>query len=247
MLDAVRRRAGAIRRARRARLSAALGCVAAVLMVATALARTGEDPSSELQVVGPASTTTTSVAVTTTGPAMTTIVGGAAETTTTGVPATVPPTTRTVPPTTEAPAAPATTQAPASTTTTRPSPGACDTAAIVVTATTDRTTYAMGDVVTVTAEAVNRGSRPCAPADPSLEFFTPAGRSVGGMATADRFTMPTPSDPYPTWDPGEVFSGRYQWPSACQSDACSLGQYTVVVTFGGMFRSAPAPFTVTGP
>ncbi len=60
LLEAVRRRAGAIRRVRRARLSAGLGGVVAVLLVATALARAGDDPSSELRVVGPDPTTTAS-------------------------------------------------------------------------------------------------------------------------------------------------------------------------------------------
>jgi hypothetical protein len=94
---------------------------------------------------------------------------------------------------------------------------------------------------------VNRGSRPCQPADPSIEFFNPAGTSVGRITTVDAFTMPSPQDPSPTWEPGEVLPHTYRWPAECRSDACSFGQYTAVVTFGGAFRSAPASFTVTAP
>jgi hypothetical protein len=219
--------------------------MAALLVVATALAGTDEDRASRLQVVGPPSTITSTV-VTTTPPPMTTTVVAPFETTTTRGPGTVPPTTA-VPPTTEAPAAPTTTRAVATTTTTPPTMGACDPGDIRVTATTDRASYVLGATVTVTAEAVNRGSRPCQPADPSIEFFNPAGRSAGGIVTADRFTMPSPGDPSPTWEPGEVLSHTFQWPAECRSDACSFGQYTAVVTFGGAFRSAPASFTVTAP
>ena len=56
LLDAVHHRAAAIRRTRRARFTAGVGVVVTVLLTA-ALARAGDDPSSELRVVGPASTT----------------------------------------------------------------------------------------------------------------------------------------------------------------------------------------------
>ena len=251
LLDAVRRRAGAIRRGRRARLSAGLGGVVAVLLVAAALVRGGDDPSSELRVVGPASTTSTAVAPTAPVAAdtTTTTTTAPAETTTTGVPATVPPTTRTTPPTTpttEAPAPATTTTAPpATTSTTAPvTRVTCDASEVLVTATPDRSTYPQGSTVTVTAAALNRGSRVCFTYDPKLEFFNAAGAGVGGVAVADAFTMGGPNGPPPAWDPGETLSLPFQWPQRCGAgDPCPPGQYTVIATFGP-FRSAPATFTV---
>lgn len=245
LLDAVRQRAGAIRRARRARLSAGLGGVVAVVLVAAALARAGDDPSSELRVVGPASTTSTTAVSTTAVAAETTTTSTApAETTTTtGVPA--PSTTRTTPPTTAAPPAPTTTAAPATTTTAAATRVTCDASEVVVTATPDRSAYPQGSTVTVTAAALNRGSRVCFTYDPRLEFFNAAGAGVGGVAVADAFTMSRPGEPPPAWDPGETLSLPFQWPQRCGAgEPCPPGQYTVVATFGP-FRSAPATFTVT--
>ena len=245
LLDAVRRRAGAIRRARRARLSAGLGGVVAVLLVAAALARAGDDPSSELRVVGPASTTsTTVVSATSVAADATTTTAPAETTTTTVVPATVPPTTRTTPPTTEAPTT-TTTAPPATTSTTAPvTRVTCDASEVLVTATPDRSTYPQGSTVTVTAAALNRGSRVCFTHDPKLEFFNAAGAGVGGVAVADAFTMGGPNGPPPAWDPGETLSLPFQWPQRCGAgDPCPPGQYTVIATFGP-FRSAPATFTV---
>ena len=243
LLDGVRQRAGAIRRGRRARVSAALGGVVAVLLVATALARAGDDAASELQVVGPPSTTTVTVVDTTAVVAMTTTSPPPPETTTTsGVRATVPPTTRTTPPSTAAPA----TTAPSTTSTTAPvTPVTCDASEVLVTATTDRSTYPRGETVTVTAAALNRGSRVCFTYDPKLDFFTAAGAGVGGVAIADAFTMGEPDEPQPTWDPGETLSLPFQWPQLCGAgEPCPPGQFTVVATFGP-FRSAPAAFTIT--
>lgn len=244
LLDAVRQRAGAIRRARRTRLSAGLGGAVAVVLVAAALVRAGDDPSSELRVVGPASTTsTTAVAAETT----TTSAAPAETTTTTGVPAPAPSTTRTTPPTTEAAPAPTTTAAPATTSTTTAAVTrvTCDAPEVVVTATPDRSAYPQGSTATVTAAALNRGSRVCFTYDPRLEFFNAAGAGVGGVAVADAFTMGRPGEPPPAWDPGETLSLPFQWPLRCGTgDPCPPGQYTVVATFGP-FRSAPATFTVT--
>lgn len=251
VLAAVRRRAGVIRRVRRARLSAALGGVVAVLLVATALARAGDDPSSKLEVVGPAPSTSTTVASTTTVAAGTTTAPAPAPTTT-AAPATVPATTRTTPPTTAAaptttaPTTTAPTTAAPTTTTTAPvTRVTCDASEVLVTATPDRSTYPVGSTVTVTAAALNRGSRVCFPYDPKLEFFNAAGAGVGGVAVADAFTMGGPNGPPPAWDPGETLSLPFQWPTRCGAGApCPPGQYTVVATFGP-FRSAPAPFSVT--
>ena len=243
MLEAVRRRAGAIRRGRRTRVAAGLGGVVAVLLVTTALARAGDDPSSELRVVGPAPSTSTTMASTTTVAAETTTTTAPAATTT-AAPATVPATTRTVPPTTVA--GPTTTEAPATTSTTvTVTRVTCDASEVLVTATPDRSTYPVGSTVTVTAAALNRGSRVCFTYDPKLEFFNAAGAGVGGVAVVDAFTMGGPNGPPPAWDPGETLSLPFQWPSRCGAgEPCPPGQYTVVATFGPL-RSAPASFTVT--
>ena len=103
----------------------------------------------------------------------------------------------------------------------------------------------MGSTVTVTAAALNRGSRVCFTYDPKLEFFIAAGAGVGGVAVADAFTTSRPGEPPPAWDPGETLSLPFRWPQLCGAgSACPPGQYTVVATFGP-FRSAPAAFTVT--
>lgn len=239
LLAAVRRRAGDIRRARRTRLSAGLGGVVAMLAMATALARVGDDSSSsELRVIGPAATTSTTelVATTLVGQPTTTTTSPAAQPATTHPP----PTTRTSPPTTEAPATTTTALAPATTTTLRPSLVVCDPADVVVTATLDRSTYQAGEPIRLTASAQNRGTQTCVPRNPSAEVFDSAGALVTRVATADAFTMPSPSDPAPAWEPGETLS--LPFPSSLCS--CSPGSYTVVVTFGGTYRSAPAPFAV---
>lgn len=236
LLEAVRERAGAIRRARRARLSAAIGGVLALLVVATALARAGDDPSTKLEVAGPV-TTTTAPATTLTAQATTTT--PAAVSTTIRVPTTVPPTTaRTTRPE-------PTTTVPKTTTTAPDVRVACEASDVVVTATPDRSTYPQGAKVVVTAAAVNRGSRLCFPYDPSVQFFNAAGAGVGGGAVVDAFTMPVPGGPLPTWDPGEKLSMPFDWAQLCvEGGTCPPGRYTVVATFGP-FRSAPAPFTIT--
>lgn len=236
LLETVRLRARAIRRARRARLSAAMGGVLAVLVAATALARAGDDPSTKLEVVGPVSTTATTTP--TTAAPTTTTTPTAAVSTTIRSPTTVPPTTaRTTRP------APTTT-VPRTTTTAPDVRVACDASEVVVTATTDRSTYPQGAKVVVTAKALNRGSRPCFPHDPSLQIFNAAGVGLGGIGVADAFTMGSPGEPPPTWSPGETLSWPYEWSQPCGAGPCPPGQYTVVASFGP-FRSTPATFTIT--
>lgn len=254
LLDTVRQRAAAIRR-RRARLSVALGGLAAIVVVSAALAGAGDQTPSQLQVVGggPTSSTvvvTTAAAVETTTTAttapVTTTVRPPAPTvvvTATNAPAT---TGRTAPPTTAA--APSPTAAPATTTTsTSAPPPLCDPADVVVTATTDRSTYARGEPVKVTASAQNKGSRPCMPENPGFAFFDQTGAGVGTIAVADAFTMPTPTDPHPVWAPGQVLSLTESWGQYCDPGTlgCPPGKYTVLVTFGPDFRAAPVPFTIT--
>ena len=241
MLDVVRQRVGAIRRARRARFSA--GCVVTVLLTATVLARAGDDPSSELRVVGPASTASTTVLTTSTSVVTTPVADETTTTTTvptTRVQTTVPLTTVGAIPPTTTPAPPTT--APSTTTTLADVRAACDSSEVVVTATPDRDIYTQGSPVTVTATALNRGLRVCLPHDPKLEFFNPAGAGVGGVAIADAFTMGRPGEPPPTWDPGETLSIPFKWPQLC-GGPCPSGQYTVIATFG-TFRSAPASFII---
>ena len=243
LLDGVRRRAGAIRRARRARLSVGMGCVGALLLVAIALARTGDDPPSQLQVVGPDSPTSTAVVATTVVPEPSTTTISPAQTTTTRVGTTIPRTTvRTTPPTTRP--APATTVRP-TTTTVRDVRVTCDASEVVITATPERSTYPVGSKVMVTAAALNRGSRECFPYSPSMDFYNAAGASVGVATVTDAFTLGFDGEPPPTWSAGETLTLPFEWPQMCGSGIyCPAGQYTVVVTFGP-FRSSPAPFTIT--
>jgi hypothetical protein len=226
LFEEVQRRAGAIRRGRWTRLTAGLGTVVAVLAVATALARAGDDPSSEVQVVGPPPTTSTSIVVTTLPP--------------------LPPPTTTVP-------APTTTRAPTTSTTRRPATSTsttaavplrqCDAADVVATAEPERPSYARTERPTIVSTAVNRSSRPCEePADKGVEFFDSAGRPAGGIGVSISFSGEDPAGH--GWAPGETL--RSTWPGflSCSDQPCPPGTYTAVSTFGP-FRSPPAAFTVT--
>lgn len=246
---AVQQRAAVIRRRRRAGLSAGVGAVA-VLLVAFALVRTGDDRASELRVVGDMVTTTTSIV-----PVPTTVL--VVPSTSTSVPVVPPPpdatsTTRpptavtSPPPTTLRPTPPTTAVPPTtSTSTTVPPPlRMCQPGEVVVTATPDRPSYPAGATVKIVVAAQNRSSLPCQPLDPSLEFRDGAGAYLGGMGIADVFTMGSVGQPPPSWDPGETLSTSMGWPPYCGGPGCPPGSYTVTAVFGP-FRSAPAPFTLT--
>jgi hypothetical protein len=248
LLDVVRGRATRLRRQRRTRLSAGLCGLVALVVVAAALAREGDDRSSQLRVVGPIPTTATTALATTiiVEPTTTTASLSDAPSTTTAVRATAPPTTRTTlpaaPPTT---ARPTTTTVPSTTTTEPPALTACDPADVVVTATPERSSYPKGTTVVVIAAAQNRGSRACTPFDPKVEFADSTGTGMGGVGVFDRFTMGWPGQPPPSWQPGETLSHPFEWPQWCGLGGdCAPGTYTATVSFGP-FRSAPAPFTIT--
>ena len=237
LLDTVRRRAG---------LPVALGGIAvAAVVVSAALAWTGDDAPSQLQAVGagPASSTvvvTTAVPVDTTTPVTTTARVAA---TTVVVKATkAPPTTgRTAPPTTAAATTP--TAAPTTTTTsTSVPPPLCDSADVVVTVATDRSTYARGDPVFVTASAQNKGSHPCMPISPHFQFFDQTGAGVGTISVLD--AAPMPGEPSPVWAPGQALSLSESW-DCIGSVGCPPGRYTVEASYGPTYRPATASFTVT--
>jgi hypothetical protein len=243
LLDVVHRRASLIRRRRWARRTTVLGGVVAVIIAASVAARAGGDGPTKLQVVGPAPTTSADA---TTAPPL-----PSSTSTSTPLPPTVAPATTRSPTTREtAPAGPTTTAARpttvAPTTTPSTAPPAlrpCDPGDVVVTATPDRSSYPRGATVNVLAAGQNRSSRACQPLDPQLEIRDAAGNSLGGGGLADAFTMPSPSDPRPSWDPGETLSISLAWPLYCGGPGCPPGSYTATVVFGP-FRSPPAPFTV---
>jgi hypothetical protein len=233
LFEEVQRRAGTIRRGRRARLAAGLGTVVGVLAVATALAQAGDDPSSEMQVVGPPPTTSTSILVTTLPPPPL-------------------PTTTGPAPTTIAPA-PATTRAPTISTTRLPATSTsttvavtlrqCDAADVVVTAAPERPSYARTERPTIVSTAVNRSSRPCeAPLTKVVEFFDSAGRPAGGVGVS--ISVSAEDVAGYTWAPGETLTGNMPGFLSCSDQPCLPGTYTAVMSFGP-FRSPPATFTVT--
>ncbi|MFN2607275.1 MAG: hypothetical protein ABR511_05185 [Acidimicrobiales bacterium] len=192
------------------------------------------------------------------GPPMTDPV--AADTTTTAGPGpgptvlTAPPPTRTT--TTTSPVArPVTTVPPAAVpeptrTTTLPVPlPLCPASDVAVSAATGRTSYAPGAVIDVVASAQNRSGHACQPVDPGLELRDGAGTLLGGVGVADMFTMGTPANPYPRWEPGQTLTAPLQWPARCPAAAgapavCGPGTYTVTAIFGP-YRSAPTAFTIT--
>jgi len=237
----VQRRAAGIRRRRRAGVSAGLGSVVTVLLVAFALARSGDDRASQLRVVGGDETTTTSVVEipTTVAPLPSTTLPAAVATTTTAE-ATVPSTTRTT-------LRPTTTKAPTTTTSTIPAPlRQCVPGDVVVTATTDRPSYtAAAAAVLVAVAAQNRSTTACLPLDPAVEFRNPAGTVLFTVAIADAFTFGMPGQPPPSWDAGETLSTNMGTPFvACNEAPCPPGTYTATAIFGP-FRSPPAAFTIT--
>lgn len=241
LLEVVHRRATAIRRRRRAGASAGVGGMLAVLLLALALVRTGEDRASELQVIGGETTASS--------PALTSItMAPLPSTTVPAPPATTITTTRpTVAPTTRATVRTTTTAARPTTSTIPPPLRTCDQADVVITATPDRASYPAGTTVNVVVAGVNRSSRPCQPADPRVEFRNAAGAQVSGMAVTDIFTMGIEGQPAPSWDPGETLSATMPLPGLYCGDTAALcppGNYTATAVFGP-FRSPPAPFTIT--
>jgi hypothetical protein len=249
LFEVVRERAAAIRRRRRAAVSAAVGGLAAVLIVAAGLARAGDDRASKLQVIGPEPTTSTSVVLPTVTellPMPTSVVPAPTST----VRRTTTTTVRATPRTTVAPR-PTTTAAPATTTSsTVPAPlRQCDAADVVVTATPDRTTYAVGAPVSIVVAALNRSSRACQPVDPHVEFRTGAGAVLFSIHVADAFTFYVVGEPVPSWDPGETLSLPFRnvilhCGDGTQPTPCPAGTYSATAVFG-TFRSPPATFTLT--
>jgi hypothetical protein len=116
---------------------------------------------------------------------------------------------------------------------------------VVVTASTDKASYAAGEVVKVDVAAQNRSGHACAPVDPGANFQDPAGKGLGGVAVADMFTMPAPGEPPPRWDPGQTLATSFNWTPACPPTnspaSCAPGTYTVTASFGSL-RSAPTAF-----
>jgi hypothetical protein len=243
---AVQERAAVIRRRRRAGISAGLGGVVAVLLLAFALVGSGEDRASELRVVGEETTTTSVVVVvpTTVAPLPSTTVPPPPVTTPATRRATVPSSTT---PTTQRPTTSVAPTTVAPTTSTIPPPlRSCDPGDVVVTATSERPSYPVGATVSIIVAAQNRSSRACQPLDPSLEFRNAAGVMLFGMGMADIFTMGIPGQPQPSWDPGETLSTTMPAPLWCGDShaPCPPGTYSATAIFGP-FRSPPATFSVT--
>jgi hypothetical protein len=236
----VQRRASTIRRRRRAGVSAGLGSVVAVLLVAFALARTGDDRASQLRVVGGGDTTTTSVAPAPTTAFLPSTTLPVAATTTTRPAAAVTSTTRTS-------LRPTTTKAPTTTSSTIPAPlRQCGPGEAVVTARPDQPSYPASTAsLMVHVSAQNRSSTACQPLDPAVEFRNPAGAVMFTVGLADVFTFGMPGQPQPSWDPGETLSTTMGAPFfTCNEAPCPPGTYSATAIFGP-YRSPPAPFAIT--
>ena len=255
LLTLVQARARKLRR-RRVRTSASMGALAVMAVVVLAIAAIDRTPDrTSLRVTGPPPPSSGIADATASVETSTTVPPPAPASTLAPASSTVP----TVSPTTSlrpAPTAPvgsgaATTAAAASTTTTsttlRPLV-ACTPGEVVVTVATDRTTYAPGETVRITAAAQNRSDHACHPVDPRFEFSQEPGTPLGGVAVADMFTMGRPGEPPPRWEPGQTLTAPLEWAPTCppshSARSCPPGVYTVVASFGSS-RSAPARFSIT--
>lgn len=259
LLAVVKSRAGRIRRRRVVSVSAgAVACLATVVLAVAALAGSGQGGASALRVTGPgpsepATTPTEPSSSTTTSSTVLPI-----STTSSSVVRPVPFPAATTPPVTTKPTptvAPTTTVGPApssstsSTWATFPPLVECTASEVVVSATTEKLTYAPGEVITATLTAQNRSTHPCALLDSGYVVKDAAGKQVGGMMSVD-INLPVPGQPPQPWNPGQTLGGTETWQQTCVPangtglpGACPPGSYTITATFGP-FSSAPATFTI---
>lgn len=259
LLALVRAKADRIRWRRR--LGVASGAIAgtAVLLASVALASPGGGGRTRVQTLGPATTSAPGTAgsdttletpatqstvtdPTAAGPAATTTTAaaGPATTPTTHPPATtVPPTTRTAP----------TVASTTSTSTTTPQPPQCQASDLVVTATSDRTSYSPGQTASFTVSAKYLGAGSCALGrDPGMTISDATGKFIQGSMMADLCTFyVVPGPPPCLMAHGDVKSAVMTWTHTVCSPSgspCPAAGYRADLTFGEI-KAATVTFALT--
>jgi hypothetical protein len=126
-------------------------------------------------------------------------------------------------------------------------PPTCSPSEIVVTASADRSVYAVGDDVKVTFTARNQSGRACMrPSGWSVGVADGTGKMVsGGGVAEDWFGESSP----PPFQPGETRTESFTWRDAeiCE-DGCHPvppGTYTVRTSFHGIYHGNPVVVTIS--
>jgi len=262
LLALVRAKADRIRWRRRLGVASGAIAVTAVLLASVALASPGGGGRTKVQTLGPATTSapgtggsdttleTPATQSTVTDP---TAAAPAATTTTTSAatgPAATPPTTH--PPASTVPSTTRTAPTVASTTTTSitaAQPPQCQASDLVVTATSDRTSYSPGQTASFTVAARYLGAGSCALGrDPGMTISDAAGKSIESSMMVDLCTFyVVPGPPPCLMAPGDVKSAVMTWTHTVCSPSgspCPAAGYRADLNFGEI-KAATVTFALT--